>query len=99
MGSFCQDLECKEGIVHLLSECPGLERNRFQRLSTRARVEMEEFRPLSVRDLKSFITVNTTTDRTIICLTMLKAIGTDEPTFTEHAAVLRASNQILAVLH
>ena len=51
---FCQDLVCKEDIVHLLSECPALERKRFLSLGN-ARIEEGEFSSITTKELKGFI--------------------------------------------
>ena len=51
---FCQDLACKEDIVHLLNECPALERQRFLSLG-HPQVDIGEFSSLSIKELKGFI--------------------------------------------
>ena len=52
---FCQDIACKEDIVHLLNECPALERTRFHSLGY-PYIEVDEFGSLSFKDIKGFIT-------------------------------------------
>lgn len=54
---FCQDLAAREDIVHILHECPALETQRFRRLGTPV-VELEDFHILNIKDLKNFISNN-----------------------------------------
>ena len=51
---FCNDLACGKDMVHLLNECPALDRVRHYNLG-RSIVNVEDFGQLSINDIKSFL--------------------------------------------
>ena len=54
MNGHESDLACGEDLVHLLNECPVLDRVRHYNLG-RSIVNVEDFGQLSINDIKSFL--------------------------------------------